>query len=126
VRVGVRVGLGVNVGMKVGGPVTLNPTVADAGNNAGFPPKFAVSGVIPANAGVRVQDALPFASVEPKQELPSNEICTLAPTTGAAGVAETSLSEAISVTGFPAFTVAGLRLSVRKLVCGPPVHVITA
>ena len=72
-----------------------------------------------------MHDALPLASVVPKQEIPSKVNWMLAPTTATAGVTETSLSEPTSVTGLPTITLVGLRFSVRKLVCCPGVQVIT-
>ena len=126
VEVAVPLGLGVNVGIVVGGAVTLNPIVVVAGVKAGLPAKLAVSVAISATDGVSVQDALPLASVVPKQELPSRENWTLAPVTGAGGVTETSLSEPRSVTGFPTATVIGLRLRVRNDECVPVVQLTTA
>jgi hypothetical protein len=125
-RVGVAVGLAVKVGMKVGGPVTLNPSVAVEASRLELPAKLAVSDVSSGVAGVNVHDALPLEFVVAVQELPSNVIVTLSPMTGAGGVDDTSLSEAINVTGLPAITVVGLRLNVRKVVCGPAVQVIKA
>ncbi len=117
---------GVKVGIKVGGPVTLNCCVAVAGSSVELPAKLAVCEVSSGVAGVSVHDALPLALVVPKQELPSSVICTLAPATGAAGVTEMSLSDATRVTGLPAITAVGLRLSVKELVCRPVDQVITA
>jgi len=123
--VGVAVAFGVKVGMKVGGPVTLNSWVAVADISVELPAKFAVCEVSWAKAGVTEHEALPLVSVMPEHEAPSNEIWTLTPVTGAAGVTETSANEATSVIGLPAITVVGLRLNVRKVVCGPSVQVIT-
>src|SRR5215469_907257 len=111
--------------MNVGGPVTLNCCVAVAGRSVELPAKLAVCEVSSAISGVKEHEALPLAFVLPKHELPSSIICTLAPTTGTAGVTETSLSEAVRVTGLPAITVVGLRFRVRKLVCRPDAHVTT-
>src|SRR5579875_636422 len=123
--VGVGVLAGVKVGITVGGPVTENCAVAVAASSVELPANFAVCAVTSGVAGVSLHDAMPLASVVPTHELPCNESCTLTPDTGTAGLTEMSLSAAVNVTALPAIAPAGLRLSVRKLVCLPTAQVIT-
>ena len=80
----------------------------------------------PASSGVTGHEAKPPLFVAPLQERSPSVKATLALGIAAAGMADTSVSEALSVAGWPKIPPVGLGLSVRKVVCGPVAHVTCA
>src|SRR5260370_18896212 len=120
VAVGVLVNRGVAVGVEVGvplgvavGPMTVNPTDVLAARNLALLAKLAVKGTLPPVGGVRTQEALPFVLVTPVQDLPSSTNLSDALAMGAAVVAHTSDSDAVSVLGLPTVPLFELRLRVQ-------------
>jgi hypothetical protein len=88
-----------------------------------LPAKFAVSVALPVCEGVRAQVAAPVLLVVAVQlALPKVKV-TVCPETPDAGLAETSDSEATTLTGCPIVAPCGLVLSDRNVTCLPAVQV---
>lgn len=114
--------------VSVGGALanTLKLEDAVAGLNAGAPLKVAVNRFMPPCEGVSEQLASPFASVVPVQLAPPRVKFTTPPPRAVAGFSDTSVKDAMTVTGTLTVPPVGLGLSVRKDVCGPVFQVTRA
>ncbi len=81
------------------GNITLKPTEAVDATNALAPVKLALSVLRPAACGVIWQVAIPFASVTPVHDWLPRVIVIVSPGIPATGLADMSVSDAVSVAG---------------------------
>ncbi len=116
----------VTVGAGVAAAETLNATDAAAAMIWELPPKLAVKASAPACDGVIEQEAVPAEVVVAVHEALPKVNVTGCPEIAAIGLAETSDSEATTVTGWLTVPPWGLGFKVRKLECLPAVHVTCA
>ena len=105
---------------------TLNPTEALDPTNWLVPAKVAVSVCMPSWFSVIWQVAIPFALVDAEQPVLPSAKLTVCPARGTGGLADTSVSAAITPTAWPSLPLVGLGLRVRKVKCFPVSHVTWA